>query len=372
MEETRRRPLGSRPWWLAWVVALLAAAGMSGIVLANRTTVVVVRVEGREVNVGGPRPTVAAALEAAGRVPRHGALRSARTGRVLDANAVPARIVVDGVPAPRSRRLAAGAEVTVIDGLDAVEATEVKQVEVPAPPGPDVETLLWYPGTAGVDEVTAGVVSGEVVTSRRIAEPVPPRREEGNVVALTFDDGPSPTWTPQVLQILAEEAVPATFCMVGDMVRKRPEVTRAIAAAGHAVCAHTMNHPDRLDQLSPEDLEREVGGGAEIVAATTGRPVTLFRAPAGRTSPAVLEAVGRRGMRLLDWTIDGQDVRSTAAVLLERVLSKLRPGAVVLLHDGGGVRSATVEMLRPLIQTLKAQGWQFATPLTPPPPPPPP
>lgn len=368
MAGTRR----SARWWLALAVAALALVDLT-LLTVPREPPVRIRVDGRVVEVEGPHPTVAAALRAAGRVPRDGALRSAATGAVLDARAHPAAVTVAGRPAGRALRLDAGADVRVADGTDSVEPTEVRQAEVAPPPGPPVEKRLWYPGAPGVDEQVVGTVSGEVVSSRRLVEPVAPRREEGQVVALTFDDGPSPTWTPQVLQILAEEGVRATFCLVGDMVRKRPEITRTIAGHGHTLCSHTMDHPEHLDALPPEQAAAEVTAGMDIVASTTGQPVPLFRAPAGRTTAAVNDLVHARGARVLAWTIDAEaSEHRSAQELLARIQAHLEPGAVILLHDGGGNRDTTVEMLRPLLQTLKAAGWQFATPTSPPPPPPPP
>ena len=368
----KRRRRSAR-WWLALASGALFMVGVVAVSVSRPAPPVKVSVDGKVVKVPGPRPTVRAALRVAGRTPRDGALRSAKTATVLAAHAHPAVITVDGRPARLTQHLDKGARVAVTDGEDTVEPTEVRQVEIPAPPLPAVESVLWYPGAPGVDEQTVGTISAEVVDTRRLVEPVAPRREEGQVVALTFDDGPSPMWTPQVVQILAEEGVRATFCLVGDMVRKRPEITRTIAGHGHTLCSHTMDHPEHLDELPPEQAASEVGAGADMVATTTGQPVPLFRAPAGRTTPAVIDVAHSKGARVLDWTVDaeGSEHRS-AEELLARVQAHLKPGAVILLHDGGGNRDTTVAMLRPLIQTLKAAGWQFATPTTPPPPPPPP
>jgi len=371
--EARLLSRRSARWWVALAAAALAVTGLAAVAVPRADPPVRVTVDDRAVEVTGSQLTVGDALRAAGRTPRDGALRSAATSSVLEAHADRATVTVDGAAVTLSRRLEAGARIVVSDGEDTVEPTEVRQVEVPPPPLPSVESVLWYPGAPGVDQQTVGTISDEVVASTRLVEPVPPRREEGQVVALTFDDGPSPMWTPQVVQILAEEGVHATFCLVGDMVRKRPEMTRTIAGHGHTLCSHTMNHPANLGDLATEDAEREIAMGADEVATVAGQPVTLFRAPAGRTTPAVIDIVHARGMRVLDWTVDVEASEHRSAEELQaRVHAHVRPGAVILLHDGGGVRDTTVAMLRPLIQSLKAAGWQFATPTAPPPPPPPP
>ncbi|MGI8686638.1 MAG: polysaccharide deacetylase family protein [Acidimicrobiales bacterium] len=366
----QRPPRRSTRWRVTLVTAALGATGVVALAVPRPDPPVRVTVDGTAVEVAENHPTVRAALRAAGRTPHDGVLRSAGTGAVLEAHAHPATVTVGGVSAVLSRRLQAGDRIAVTDGKDTVEPTETRQVEVPAPPLPPVETVLWYPGAPGVDEQTVGTISDEVVASTRLVEPVAPRREEGQVIALTFDDGPSPTWTPQVVQILAEEGVRATFCMVGDMVRKRPEITRTIAGHGHTLCSHTMNHPEHLDELPLDQAEREVAAGSDELSTVAGQPVTLFRAPAGRTTPALIDFVHARGSRVLDWTVDVEASQyRSAAELTQRVQDHLKPGAVILLHDGGGVRDTTVEMLRPLIQSLKAAGWQFATPTSPPPPP---
>lgn len=365
----RRLPRRSARWRVALAAAGLGVSGVAALAIPRDDPSVRVTVDGRPVDVAGTRPTVRAALRAAGRTLRDGALRSASTASVLEAHAHPATVTVDGAGAALSRRLQAGARLVVSDGADTVEPTEVRQVEVPPSPLPSVESVLWYPGAPGVDEQTVGTISDEVVTTTRVVEPIAPRREESQVIALTFDDGPSPVWTPQILQILAEEGVRATFCLVGDMVRKRPEITRTIAGHGHTLCSHTMSHED-LSQLPPDQAQQEVVAGTDEVATVTGQAVTLFRAPVGRTTPALIDMVHARGMRVLDWTVDAEaSQHRSSEELMARVQEHLKPGAVILLHDGGGVRDTTVAMLRPLIRSLKAGGWQFATPTTPPPPP---
>lgn len=355
------------------LLCLMASAGLAVVQYRSRSEPkAVMFVGGARVEVAARSATVKSVLRAAGVRPRDGVLLSAGKGRILDAHATPALVFMNGAPAKLSHRVAPRARLRVVEGPDRIEPTELRQTPVPPPAGPPVENRLWYPGVVGTDEAVVGAVSGEVVSVRRIAEPVAPRREEGNVVALTFDDGPNPTWTPQILQILAEEGVKATFCTVGDMIRKRPELTRAPLAQGHALCTHTMSHPARLDALSPDKVRQEIVDGAELLRATTDQAVSLYRSPAGKLTPAAIAIAHELGLRVLDWTVDSKDFQQPpAADLLQRVLGEVGPGAVILLHDGGGVRTSTVEVLRPLIQALRAQGYQFATPLAPPPPPPP-
>ncbi|MDP9071510.1 MAG: polysaccharide deacetylase family protein, partial [Actinomycetota bacterium] len=333
-------------------------------------TTMLLTVNGRQVRVARSNPTVATALEAAGVAPKDGTLFSAGTHTPLDRHFTPARLSVNGIPATRKTRVSAGARIDAAPGRDVVEATAQRQAPTPPPPLPPVEHSLWYPGTSGREDQVYGTVSGEVLSRRPLVEPVPPRREEGNIVALTFDDGPHPVWTPQVLEILRSEGVKATFCVVGSMGKKHVDLVQAVREAGHVLCNHTENHAEKLDTASSEKVVDEIDGGFRFLESAVGAPPPLYRPPGGHVGPKVIEVAQRKGMRVLNWTVAPRDhEKAPADVILARTLEAVRPGAVILLHDGGGDRAQTVAMLRPLIQQLKGRGFGFATPLGPPAPP---
>jgi peptidoglycan/xylan/chitin deacetylase (PgdA/CDA1 family) len=208
-----------------------------------------------------------------------------------------------------------------------------------------------------------GSVSGEIRSRSIAGPPVPGTPETNKVVALTFDDGPDPHWTPAVLQILAEERVPATFCLVGIHVQMHPEIVRAELAQHEALCDHTLDHDQHLNRAAPARIAREVNAGADTITGAAGVQPTFYRPPGGTLSPEVIDIAHQRGLRVLYWTIDSEDyLRPAPAVLLQRVLTGVRPGAIILFHDGGGDRSHTVAILRPLIDSLRAQGYSFTTP----------
>jgi peptidoglycan/xylan/chitin deacetylase (PgdA/CDA1 family) len=325
-------------------------------------------VDGRPVALRASVPTVGAALRAAHRTPRDGALLSVG-GRVLDAHAFPATVAVGGRPATDSTRLAVGEAVVVVDGTDAVEPVQRLRVPVPPPPLPDVEKSLWHPGRPGAVVGPVGVRSGEVVGPRQqVADPVPPAPETGKVVALTFDDGPNPVWTPQVLKILADEQVKATFCTVGYAIGWDPALAKAEVDQGHMPCDHTAHHVLKLASKHHDQIVQEVNEGADDVKRAIGAEPAFYRAPGGSLSPEVVDVAHQRGLRVLGWTVDPNDYRRPPPpVLLARILTAVQPGSVILLHDGGGDRSATVAILRPLIDTLKARGYTFTTPALEPP-----
>jgi len=182
-------------------------------------------------------------------------------------------------------------------------------------------------------------------------------------VALTLDDGPDPRWTPAVLQILREEGVVATFCTVGTMAAVHPELVRAEASEGHAACDHTVHHDGHLDRRPLPDIAAEVNGQADTLRAILGADPPYYRAPGGNLSPPMIDLAHQRGMRVLQWSADVGDFRPRSpGAMTATLLAFVRPGAIILLHDGGGNRSATVAMLRPLIQELKTRGYVFVLP----------
>ncbi|MDP8976884.1 MAG: polysaccharide deacetylase family protein [Actinomycetota bacterium] len=182
-------------------------------------------------------------------------------------------------------------------------------------------------------------------------------------VALTFDDGPDPRWTPAVLQILREEGVVATFCTVGTSSAAHPDLVRAEAAQGHAACNHTAHHDGHLDRRPLPDIASEVNGQADTLRSILGADPPYYRAPGGNLSPAMVDIAHQRGMRVLHWSADVADFRpNSPTAMTQTMLAFVRPGAIILLHDGGGDRSGTVAMLRPLIQQLKARGYVFVLP----------
>ncbi len=186
------------------------------------------------------------------------------------------------------------------------------------------------------------------------------------VVALTFDDGPDPTWTPQVLAILAREHVPATFFLVGKNAQAHQDLVRQEVAAGHVVGGHTFSHPN-MGQVPEWEQRAQIQGGAWVIEGITGRKPLLFRAPYGEGD----SAPGRRGADELattlgfhpeGWTDDPADwSRPGTDVIAKRVVEGAGVRTVVLLHDGGGDRSETIAALPHIIETLRAQGYSFTT-----------
>ncbi len=190
-------------------------------------------------------------------------------------------------------------------------------------------------------------------------------RGHGNVVSLTFDDGPNPADTLRLLSVLHRHRVKAVFCLWGDHVIEHPEVVRKIAANGHTLCNHGMHHDD-MGPWTAAQIEADLREtSAAIRSALPHARIPYFRAPFGSwgQTPAVAASLGMQplGWRLAvaDWETPG------TAELVRRLQEGITPGAVVLLHDGGGDRSQTVEAVDTIIPMYRAQHWRFTLPVKP-------
>jgi peptidoglycan/xylan/chitin deacetylase (PgdA/CDA1 family) len=184
------------------------------------------------------------------------------------------------------------------------------------------------------------------------------RRVTGNTgVALTFDDGPDPVHTPRILAILRANGVRAMFCVVGSQVQRHPQLVAQMAREGHTLCNHSWRHEVELGTWPP-DLIREnlIRTNAEIRRAAPRAKIPYFRHPGGAWTAAAVRVSRDLGMVPLHWSVDPRDwTKPTADTIAARVLAQAGPGSVVLLHDAGGDRSATVTACRSMIPALKRE-----------------
>jgi peptidoglycan/xylan/chitin deacetylase (PgdA/CDA1 family) len=188
----------------------------------------------------------------------------------------------------------------------------------------------------------------------------------GRSVALTFDDGPDPVWTPKVLDVLARHHAKATFCEIGPNAQAHPDLVRKITAAGHRLCDHSVHHDEAQSHKSEEYNRHEILDAQREISRAAGAgdsPVWYYRAPGGDFSPAIRAIAADHGLRPLGWTVDSDDWRRPGAdAILATVNSELRPGAIVLMHDGGGDRGQTVQALEKLLDQLDAAGYTYTFP----------
>lgn len=187
-----------------------------------------------------------------------------------------------------------------------------------------------------------------------------------NRVALTFDDGPNEPFTSQILHILNEHKVRATFFPLGKNVERFPDTLKKIAAEGHEIGNHTWSH-EVLPLKSPDRIRREITKTSDIVESITGIRPTLFRAPHGWRNPWVNRVARECGCIPVAWTLGVWDTdRPGAATIVERTLKGVRDGCIVLVHDGRGVErnadsSQLVRALPAILLELGRRGFQFVT-----------
>lgn len=180
-------------------------------------------------------------------------------------------------------------------------------------------------------------------------------------VALTFDDGPSPVYTPQVLEILKKENVKATFFVMGWAVKKYPDLIKQMIAEGHSVASHTNSHSD-LTKLSPQKLRYEITMPKAEIAKVIGKPPVCLRPPYGKGNKRIAAVIQEYNMIMVPMGFNSFDYENRGvAKLTDWVLSNAKPGRVFLLHDGFKYRGQTVKALPGIIEGIKKKGLGFST-----------
>ena len=263
-------------------------------------------------------------------------------------------------------------------GLNAMLATNLR----PLPYGYDLSykgrgellRVVSWPQD-GLRDVTYQAASG-LITAERLIKPASPfvigrwGKTAPRDIALTFDDGPDPDWTPRLLDILKAEQVPATFFVVGVQVQQHPELLRRMLLDGHEIGSHSFTHPN-LSMVSGTQTGLELDATQRLIASVLGHGTLLFRPPfAEDVEPAtpeqarVLQQASERGYVTVGMGVDPEDwAKPGARQIAESVLRQVKAGAgqVVLLHDAGGNRAQTVAALPGIIQELRRNGYRLVT-----------
>lgn len=182
------------------------------------------------------------------------------------------------------------------------------------------------------------------------------------VVALTFDDGPWPKSTLQVLDILKKHKIKATFFAVGSNLQKYPDMARKIVAEGHTIGNHTWHH--RYNKVDQATAAKEIDNTAVLINKITGIKTLYFRPPGGALHNGLAAYAQKQSYAIMMWSVDSGDSRGhnlNSKQLALNVIKQTKPGGIVLMHDGGGNRSSTVQALPGIINTLKKQKYNFVT-----------
>jgi len=183
-------------------------------------------------------------------------------------------------------------------------------------------------------------------------------------IALTFDDGPDGKTTPQILDILNQYNIPATFFVLGKNVRAYPNIVKRMIDEGHQIANHSWSHL-RPTELSLEEFILEVDSAEKILQDTNiASQFFYYRPPYGLVTPVQIESMKIKGYKIISWSIDSLDwIESEPEKIRDKVVSSAHPGAIVLMHCAGGKdqRVGTIKALPGIIEGLTRQGYEFVT-----------
>ena len=181
------------------------------------------------------------------------------------------------------------------------------------------------------------------------------------VIALTFDDGPWQTTTPEILDILKQNQIKATFFWVGQALQANPDIGKRVVAEGHAIGNHTWHHwYRRMDEATAKS---EIERTSDLIYKTTGVKTQLFRPPGGVLNNGLARYAKSQNNAVVMWSLTSADTdpRAKPEVFVKNVVKGAKSGYIVLMHDGGGDRRRTVQALPQIISGLKQQGYKFVT-----------
>jgi peptidoglycan/xylan/chitin deacetylase (PgdA/CDA1 family) len=179
------------------------------------------------------------------------------------------------------------------------------------------------------------------------------------ILALTFDDGPDAENTPALLALLADRKIRATFFCIGQRVAQLPEVVKRMVAEGHEIENHTFVHSPATNIFSVRRLRKELLQAQAEIQRVAGRAPEFFRPPVGLTNPRIFRVTGELGLKVAGYTARGLDRRADAPEkIAARLLRKLQPGAIFLLHDAGVPRERLLAVVTLLLDKLEFEGYQ--------------
>jgi len=267
--------------------------------------------------------------------------------------------------------LAGSNAVTTSSGQDASEPVEEKVELLPCQPvDPELRPTVPAEGLEdfhGLRRVCRSGITGEIRTIE-VAQIKPVviakrRTSATKAIALTFDDGPHPTYTTNILDILAEHHARATFFVLGIYAQKYPHIIRRQIAAGHEVAIHSWAHGN-YTHMSAAAVANDIAHCQKLLRSLSDEPVALcwVRPPYGAKNATVERVIAQTGCQVAMWSVDPADWRQPGSeALYQRVMSHAQSGAVVLMHDGPAHREGTVKALRRIIPGLHKRGYQLVT-----------
>ncbi len=362
-------------------IAAIALVVFVGSNIANAIAMaqtVTVTVDGTEQKVAGKKDVDA--LLKSGVSTEPGNLVAVDGSVLTEGGGYPATVTVNGeLVTDYSTPLAENAEIELSRGGDITEPYYVEEREKKGEAKESGNGPIHHivESTPGKERVRVGETSGKTVSDGTVEEGSPrvyARQyvDTGGekVIALTFDDGPLPEYTNQILDILKENDAKATFFTLGQRIEEEggAELVKREAEEGHQVCTHTYDHAAgsgqgvNLSYMTADEQREEVQKGQDAIKAATGQDANkAFRAPGGNFPLEVWQNVESLITAEIGWTIDTTDWQLPGSDAIYEQLVSAGPGDVLLMHDGGGDRQQTVDALREALPVLKEKGYRFVT-----------
>lgn len=202
--------------------------------------------------------------------------------------------------------------------------------------------------------LTNGLVTPPVVKEKPV-KPVNPKPATDKKIALTFDDGPHPKVTKQILKTLEKYEAKATFFVVGQEVKEHPEILKAVYNAGHEIGNHTFNH-EKLTTLSTKEIKQQIQATDSLIKSTIGQRATVFRPPYGSYDESITDQLSVPNVL---WTIDTLDWKHRdPEKTVQAVKDRAKNGSIILMHD---IHQATADALDEVLAILQKQGYEFVT-----------
>lgn len=360
----------------AGIAALLAV--ICGIFVFVQSLPASITLNGASLNVTGDK-TLADVFRVSGIRPQPGDLVAVDGSMLQEGQGEPFHATINGKPTSDvATKLASGDIVELGAGHPIEEPADITETVQPftfEQLGTGAIHLTEGQGTDGLKRVKVGSMSGLTV-EETLQEPinavrrnVSPDVGSDKVIALTFDDGPWQDSTEQVLDVLAEHGAKATFFTVGNRIDGPGiDLVKRAASEGHQICTHSFDHASgsgqsvNLGYMTPEEQVAEIENGYAAIRNATGtEPSHVFRAPGGNYGDEVMRNVALLVSAEIGWDIDSRDWEKPGTGAIVHQLESAWPGAIVLMHDGGGDRTQAIEALRRALPSLKSQGYRFIT-----------
>ena len=378
-KDVRARTHGHRHGRLPFIiVSCIAVVTVASIIVWQFVKPITVNVNGTDVQIKDR--TVQAAFEAAGEPAEAGDLYDIEGELLEEGGGEEVIVTVNDAVAELDDKVHEGDTLLFFNGGDTEEPSftltdqELEPEVIEEGTGP-IYTVTQE-GEAGICTLQVGEVSGKTVVIEVEQEATPwiyerwtPDVGDDKVIALTFDDGPSTEYTEQILDILAEYDVKATFFTIGEQIEgEGAELVLREYEEGHQVCTHTWDHASgdgngvNLSYMTEEDQREEISKGIQAIADATGvEASTVIRAPGGNFPIEVWENVQDLISAQIIWTVDTEDWSEPGTEAIVASIEGASSGDIVLLHDGGGDRSETVAALEEALPYLIDEGYTFVT-----------